>query len=150
MDYLGHTVSGQGFAMDKDKVQVVLQWPTPITIKQLRGFLGLTGYYRKFIKSYAVIVAPLTELLKKDNFIWEVEADEAFTKLKKAITQAPVLALPDFSQPFTLETDASGIGVGVVLSQMHHPITYFKKKLTMNAKTISICKGILCYYGNHS
>ena len=58
MDYLGHTVSGQGFAMDKDKVQVVLQWPTPITIKQLRGFLGLAGYYRKFIKSYAVIVAP--------------------------------------------------------------------------------------------
>ena len=93
--------------MDKDKVQVVLQWPTPITIKQLRGFLGLAGYYRKFIKSYAVIVAPLTELLKKDNFIWEVEADEAITKLKKAITQALVLALPDFSQPFTLETDAS-------------------------------------------
>ena len=81
MDYLGHTVFGQGLAMDKDKVQAMLQWPIPVTIKQLRGFLGLAGYYRKFIKSYAVIAAPLPELLKKDNFIWGVEADETFMKL---------------------------------------------------------------------
>ena len=82
VDYLGHTVSGQGVSMDKDKVQAVLDWPAPINIKQLRGFLGLTGYYRKFIKSYAVISAPLTDLLKKDKFMWGVDADEATTALQ--------------------------------------------------------------------
>ena len=96
VDYLGHTVSGQGVSMDKDKVQAVLDWPTPINIKQLRGFLGLTGYYRKFIKSYVVISAPLTDLLKKDKFMWGVDADEAFNKLKNVITQAPVLAYHTF------------------------------------------------------
>jgi len=82
--------------MDSDKVQAVLQWPISITIKQLRGFLGLTGYYRKFIKSYVMIATPVTELLKNNNFIWGVEVDKAFSKLKHAITQAPVLALPNF------------------------------------------------------
>jgi len=97
VDYLGHTVSGQGVTMDSDKVEAMLQWPIPVTIKQLRGFLGLIGYYRKFIKSYAIIAAHLTELLKKDNFIWGVEVDPTFNKLKQAITQAPILALPNFS-----------------------------------------------------
>ena len=131
MDYLGHIVSGQGVSMDKDKVQTVLDWPTLVNIKQLRGFLGLTRYYRKFIKSYVVITTPLTNLLMKDKFLWGVDADEAFNKLKNVITQAPVLTLPDFSKPFTLEIDASEIGVGVVLSQMQHPIAYFSKKLNV-------------------
>ena len=108
-----------------------MDWSAPVNIKQLRGFLGLIGYYRKFIKSYAVISAPLTDLLKKDKFMWGVDADEAFNKHKNVITQAPVLALPDFSKPFTLEIDASGIGVGVVLSQMQHLIAYFSKKLNV-------------------
>ena len=117
--------------MDKDKVQTVLDWPTLVNIKQLRGFLGLIGYYRKFIKSYAIITTPLPNLLKNDKFLWREDADEAFNKLKNVITQAPVLTLPDFSKPFTLEIDASEIGVGVVLSQMQHPIAYFSKKLNV-------------------
>ncbi|PNX99071.1 retrotransposon-related protein, partial [Trifolium pratense] len=117
VDYLGHTVSGMGVTMDKAKVQAVLQWPIPTTLKQLRGFLGLAGYYRRFIKSYTTIASPLTDLLKKDSFQWSDSAMKAFNALKMAITSAPVLILPDFSKPFVLETDASGMGIGDVLGQ---------------------------------
>ncbi|PNX87089.1 hypothetical protein L195_g043174, partial [Trifolium pratense] len=116
--------------MDANKIQEVLKWPTPTNIKQLRGFLGLTGYYRRFIKAYAQIAGPLTDLLRKDAFRWNQEAEASFNKLKQAITSAPVLRLPDFTQPFTLETDASGTGVGAVLGQQGHPIAYFSKKLS--------------------
>lgn len=116
--------------MDPSKVQIVLDWPEPQTLKQLRGFLGLTGYYSRFIKGYALLALPLTSLLKKDAFIWCPQAIDAFNKLKHVNTTAPVLAQPDFSLPFVLETDVSGTGIGVVLSQGHHPIAYFFKQLS--------------------
>ncbi|CAH9069028.1 unnamed protein product [Cuscuta europaea] len=117
MEYLGHTVSAEGIAMETSKVQAVLDWPVPDNLKQLRGFLGLTVYYRRFIKGYASLAGPLTELLKKDIFAWNEAATRAFELLKRAITSAPILRLPNFSLPFTLETDASGSGIGAVLSQ---------------------------------
>lgn len=130
VEYLGHIVSGDGVSMVSTKVQVVLDCLIPTNLKQLRGFLGLTGYYRRFIKSYATIVGPLTNLLKKDAFRWDENTHRAFEQLKTAITSALVLVLPNFSQEFILETDASGTGVGAVLSQGGHPIAFFSKKLT--------------------
>lgn len=127
LEYLGHIVSQQGVAPDPSKIQAMVDWPIPTTIQSLQGFLGLTGFYRKFIKQYASIAAPLTTLLQKDNFHWNDDASAAFIRLKEAMTQAPVLALPDFTTPFTVETDASGLVMGAVLTQHGHPLAFFSK-----------------------
>ena len=86
------------------------------------------GFYRRFIKGYAKIAAPLSQLLCKGQFWWSETATEAFNTLKKAVSTAPVLALPNFDIPFMVETDASGIGIGAVLSQAGNPISFFSKQ----------------------
>lgn len=96
VDYLGHVISASGVKADSQKIADMLKWPTPKTLKGLRGFLGLTGYYRRFIKDYGSIARPLTDLLKKNAFQWTPNSDQAFQNLKQAVTSPPVLTLPDY------------------------------------------------------
>lgn len=138
LEYLGHIISAQGVATDPDKIQAVQHWPIPQIAKQVRGFLGLTGYYRKFIKNYSLISRTLSDLLKKDTiFHWNYHEQQAFDALKEKMINAPVLALPDFSVPFTVETDACKCCVGAVLMQHGHPIAYLSKDLGPTAQTMS-------------
>jgi hypothetical protein len=137
VDYLGHVINRRGVAVDPSKIESVMKWPTPKNVKGVRGFLGLTGYYRKFIKDYGKVARPLTDLTKKDAFHWNAEAQKAFEMLKEKLTTAPVLALPDFSQEFTIECDASGVGIGAILMQNKRPVAYFSKALGVRNMTKS-------------
>ena len=138
VEYLGHFISAQGVATDPRKIEAVQQWPTPKNVTQLRGFLGLTGYYRRFVKGYGEICKPLTVLLKKEQFKWSENSDAAFLKLKAAMISLPVLALPDFTQDFIIETDALGTGIGAVLMQKGHPLAYISKALSAKHQGLSM------------
>jgi len=136
--YLGHIISEQGVSTDPSKVQAIVDWPVPSTVKELRSFLGLAGYYRKFVCHFGIVSRPLTNLLKKGTlFVWTSEHDSAFATLKSFLSTAPVLALPDFAVPFAIETDACDSGVGAVLIQRGHPLAFISKDLGPRTRGLS-------------
>lgn len=130
VEYLGHLVSHEGVQLVASKVEAIHQWPVPQSTKVVYNFLGLARFYQQFIKSYATIVAPLVKITMLERFQWLNQAQAAFEHLKRALSEAPVLALPNFQLPFTVEIDTSGVGMGTVLSQQGHPIAFFNKSFT--------------------
>jgi hypothetical protein len=129
IDYLGHIISNGVVAMDPAKVEAVQAWPRPTTVKALRGFLGLTGYYRKFIQNYGLVAHPLTQLLKKEAFAWNTDAEQAFITLKQALVEGPALQLPNFDDAFIVNCDASGTRFDVVLHQDNGPIAFYSRPI---------------------
>ncbi|XP_031265934.1 uncharacterized protein LOC116124355 [Pistacia vera] len=127
LEYLGHLISSKGVEADPQKIDSMLTWPVPCTIKGLQGFLGLTGYYRRFIQNYGLIAQPLTQLLRKDSFTWNDQAQRAFEALKAAMTSVLVLAVPDFTLPFEVHTDALEQSIGAVLVQNQRPIAFLSQ-----------------------
>lgn len=136
--YLGFRVSGEGISTDPSKIEAVRQWPIPKSAKDVKSFLGLCLFYRRFVKGFSEIAAPLYDVSNLQRFQWPKEAQEAFEKLKHALTTAPVLGHPDFSLPFIIDADASDLGVGCTLSQVHdgkeRPIAYASRKFNQTEK----------------
>ena len=118
VEYLDYVVSQDGLSTNPKKVDAVQKFPTPTDLKDLRSFLGLASYYRRFIPHFSAIASPLFALTRKDvNFDWSPDCQQAFDRLKRLLTTAPVMTLPDFEREFLLETDASGLSLGAVLAQ---------------------------------
>jgi hypothetical protein len=128
VEYLGHIINGKEVAIDPKKIEAIKSWHVPTSITLL-SFLGLTRYYRRFIKNYRVICRPLHGLLKKYSFQWQTKDTTVFNNLKEKLSSAPVLALPNFTLPFTLEIDASWTGIGAILMQLGQPIAFYSQVL---------------------
>jgi hypothetical protein len=122
-------VGKDGVRVDPKKIEAMQDWLHPKTLKRLHGFLGLTGYYRKFIKKYGKIAAPLTTLLKKNSFTWTPAASQDFQNLKMAMCTTPVLDLPNFTNTFVLDCDASRKGINTILMQDGRPLAFTSKEL---------------------
>ena len=144
--YLGYIISARGVSPDPGKIDKVKCFPVPRDVTQVRQFLGLASYYRRFVPQFAKIAAPIHGLLKKENAsAWTPECEAAFKKLKEALTSAPVLVYPKFGHEheFVLETDASYVGLGAVLSQLQddgkmHPIAYASRSLDPHEKNYAV------------
>jgi hypothetical protein len=124
VEYLGHIVSHEVVKVDHNKIKYMREWPIPKTLKKLKGFLGLTGCYHKFVNYYGQILAHLTTLLKKEEYPWTQEETKYFEKLKQVMCTTPILATPDFIKTLIMECDASDHGIGAVLMQERRTLSF--------------------------
>lgn len=137
--YLGHILTPEGLRPNKSKIEAIINLKLPTSQKQIKSFLGLTGYYRKFIRDYAKVAYPMISYLKKDKKINTNDPNyiTSFNKLKQLITEHPILRFPDFDKRFKLTTDASNFALGAVLSQEGHPISFASRTLNEHEKNYS-------------
>jgi len=136
--FLGHVVSKEGTKPDPGKIDAMLRFPEPKTVTNVKSFLGLTGYYRKYIRGYSRMASPLFELTKKDvAFVWNKNCQRAFDDLKRALVEALILVRPDFKEPFCLDVDWSTKGVGAILSQKEGR---FEKVVTYASKALIVAQ----------
>jgi transposase InsO family protein len=134
LKYLGHVVGAEGIKVDPSKIAAVTAWPQPQNVSEVRSFLGLATYFRRFIQGFSTLARPLYALTRKvgdrPSWVWDATCTASFEGLKSALTEAPVLALPDWSKPFEVVTDASVHGTGAVLLQERHPVSYDSKRFS--------------------
>ncbi len=138
VSFLGYVISSGGVAMEDKKVQAVIDWPQPVTLKELQRFLGFDNFYWRFIRNFSTVAAPMTSMLKRgrQRLVWTPAAIATFQKLKERFTTAPILHHPDPEREFTVEVDASSTGIGAILSQRHgdpsklYPCAFHSRKLT--------------------
>jgi hypothetical protein len=131
--YLGYIVDQHGVHVDPSKIQIICDWPAPITLIELQSFLGLTNFYRRFMLGLSHIAWALSQVTRgggKEKFVWVLSQQKEFDDLKQHLCSTPVLSLPDLHHPFEIETDASDYVVGLVLTQHSHPVAYHSEKLS--------------------
>ncbi|MCH97414.1 retrotransposon protein, partial [Trifolium medium] len=135
VSFLGHIISSGGIAVDPAKVDDVSQWGTPESVSEIRSFLGLAGYYRRFIEGFLKLALPLTQLTRKDQaFVWDEKCEKSFQELKRRLTTAPVLILPDAKESFVVYCDASKMGLGGVLMQKGQVVAYASRQLKIHER----------------
>lgn len=139
--YIGHVVSCSGIAPDNEKIRAVRDFPCPKSVTEIRRFVGMASWFRRFIKNFSTIAKPLTTLTEKNHpFNWDNTCQQAFQTLKTALSSAPALAHPDFTKEFVVETDASNVGVGAVLIQDQRPIAFASRASPRNRRIIWLLK----------
>ncbi|XP_073224802.1 uncharacterized protein [Cicer arietinum] len=135
VSFLGHTISKGGIVVDPAKVESVLEWKAPKSLTEIRNFLGLAGYYRRFIEGFSKLALPLTKLTRKGElFVWDTHCENSFQELKKRLTSSPILVLPDLSEPFVVYCDACGSRLGGVLIQDGKVVAYASRQLKIHER----------------
>jgi len=135
VQFLGHLISAQGISVDPAKIETVVKWERPQTVTEVRSFLGLAGYYRRFVEGFSKMVSPLTQLTRKNQpFSWTDECEACFEDMKRRLTTAPVLAIPDTTKMFEVYSDASYQGLGCVLMQDKQLVAYASRQLKVQEK----------------